>query len=31
MREEEIYERIAQIGIDAGFDLQSFSKLLEKL
>jgi tetratricopeptide (TPR) repeat protein len=29
--DEEIYERLAQVGMDAGLDLQSFSKLMRQL
>jgi hypothetical protein len=29
--DEEIRKRLVQVGIDAGFDLQSYGKLLEQL
>jgi hypothetical protein len=29
--DEEIRKRLFQVGIDAGFDLQSYGKLLEQL
>jgi hypothetical protein len=29
--DEEIHKRLVQVGIDAGFDLQSYGKLLGQL